>query len=104
MKRVLTVLFATIAVSAFALPRVKVADILAMDADEIAACGKCELEVQVAFVIPWVNNAFVATDVGDADGHALYFAAFTDPQPGMFDSVEAGDIMKVIGTPDPMLL
>ena len=71
MKRVLTVLFATIAISAFALPRVKVADILAMDADEIAACGKCELEVQVTFVIPWVNNAFVATDVGDADGHAL---------------------------------
>ena len=43
MKRVLAVLFATIAISAFALPRVKVADILAMDADEIAACGKCEL-------------------------------------------------------------
>ena len=104
MKRVLTILFATLAISAFALPRVKVADILAMDADEIAACGKCELEVQVTFVIPWVNNAFVATDVGDADGHALYFAAFTDPQPGMFDSVEAGDIVKVIGTPDPMLL
>ena len=104
MKRVLTVLFATIAISAFALPRVKVANILAMDADEIAACGKCELEVQVTFNIPWVENAFVATDVGDVDGHALYFATFTEPQPGKFDMVEPGDIVRVVGAPDPMLL
>ncbi len=104
MKSGLTVLCAMLGVSAFALPRVKVADILAMDADEIAACGKCELEVQVSFVPPWVGNAFVATDIGDADGHALYFATFSEPMPGMFDKVKPGDIVKVTGTPDSMLL
>ena len=71
MKYGLSVLCAALAASAFALPRVKISDVLAMDADEIAACGKCELEVQVTFNIPWVENAFVATDVGDVDGHAL---------------------------------
>ena len=99
-----TFLFASLAASASALPRMKVADILAKDADEISACGKCELEVQVAFVPPWVRNAFVATDVGDADGHALYFTTFTEPQPGKFDMVEPGDVVTVVGTPDPMLL
>lgn len=60
MKCGLSVLCAALAASAFALPRVKISDVLAMDADEIAACGKCELEVQVTFNIPWVENAFVA--------------------------------------------
>ena len=104
MKCGLSVLCAALAASAFALPRVKISDVLAMDADEIAACGKCELEVQVTFNIPWVENAFVATDVGDVDGHALYFATFTEPQPGKFDMVEPGDIVRVVGAPDPMLL
>jgi hypothetical protein len=104
MKCGLSVLCAALAASAFALPRVKISDVLAMDADEIAACGKCELEVQVTFNIPWVENAFVATDVGDVDGHALYFATFPEPQPGKFDMVEPGDIVRVVGAPDPMLL
>ena len=104
MKCSLTVLCAVLAASAFALPRVKVSDVFAMDTDEIAAYGKCELEVQVAFIIPWADNSFVATDVNDTDGLALYFAMFSNPQPGMFDSVVPGDIVLVTGTLDPLLL
>lgn len=49
-----TFLFASLAASASALPRMKVADILAKDADEISACGKCELEVD-GVVVPIFN-------------------------------------------------
>lgn len=104
MKCVLTLLFTAFAASAFALPRMKISDVLAMEADEIAACGKCELEVQVAFKIPWEDDAFVATDVDDMDGHALYFASFSDPPSCMLDGIGPGDILNVTGTLDPMLL
>lgn len=104
MKRTLAVLFAAVAASASALPRMKVADVLAMDANEIAACGKREFEVLVTFVVPWVDDSFVATDVDDPDGHALFFTTFATPEPGMLDRVAPGDVIRVLGKPKPMFL
>jgi len=68
MKCGLSVLCAALAASAFALPRVKISDVLAMDADEIAACGKCELEVQVTF------NLKIAVEVNSASARQLRLA------------------------------
>lgn len=104
MKRALSALFAAVALSAFALPRMKVSDILDMDANEIAACGKCELDVVVSFVVPWVDDSFVATDADDPDGRALFFTTFATPEPGMLDRVAPGDVIRVVGSPKPMLL
>ncbi len=87
------------------LPPMTVSDLLLMGTTEVEACGRREFLVQVTFNVPWVENSFFATDVGDPDGAAAFFTSFDESStPQVLKGVRPGDVVQVLGRPCRMQL